>query len=111
VCVCVCVSDLSLVCVLLGVSLIVLLDCCRSSSDWVLLGSGGSIWDWTSVCVVLLFTVLQGALYHLPVGQVRPETTAFLCKPVVYHSFILFYAGDRRQDGLQWKAFKIQTQR
>ncbi|KAG1927767.1 delta(14)-sterol reductase TM7SF2 [Pimephales promelas] len=61
---------LSLVCVLLGVSLIVLLDCCRSSSDWVLLGSGGSIWDWTSVCVVLLFTVLQGALYHLPVGQV-----------------------------------------
>ncbi|XDV33320.1 hypothetical protein PO909_003758 [Leuciscus waleckii] len=61
---------LSLVCVLLGVSLIALLDCCRSSSDWVLLGSGGSIWDWTSVSVVLLFTVLQGALYHLPVGQV-----------------------------------------
>ncbi|ROL54722.1 Delta(14)-sterol reductase [Anabarilius grahami] len=62
---------LSLVCVLLGVSLIMLLDGCRSSSDsWVLLGSAGSIWDWTSVSVVLLFTVLQAALYHLPVGQV-----------------------------------------
>uniref|UniRef100_A0A672Q7Q8 Delta(14)-sterol reductase TM7SF2 n=1 Tax=Sinocyclocheilus grahami TaxID=75366 RepID=A0A672Q7Q8_SINGR len=49
-----------------------MLDGCRSSSEsWVLLGSAGTlIWDWTSVCVVLLFTVLQVALYYLPVGPV-----------------------------------------
>ncbi|XP_050985970.1 delta(14)-sterol reductase TM7SF2 [Labeo rohita] len=63
---------LSLLCLLLGVFLIMLLDCCRSSSEsWVLLGSAGiPIWDWSSVCVVLLFTVLQMVLYYLPVGQV-----------------------------------------
>ncbi|XP_067308004.1 delta(14)-sterol reductase TM7SF2 [Pseudorasbora parva] len=62
---------LCVVCVLLGVSLITLLDGCRSSSEpWLLLSSAGSVWDWSSVSVVLLFTGLQAALYHLPAGRV-----------------------------------------
>ncbi|KAL7841921.1 hypothetical protein SRHO_G00236100 [Serrasalmus rhombeus] len=28
------------------------------------------LWDWTAFAIVLTFTVLQGALYYLPVGQV-----------------------------------------
>ncbi|XP_016309277.1 delta(14)-sterol reductase isoform X2 [Sinocyclocheilus anshuiensis] len=87
---------LSLVCVLLGISLIMMLDGCRSSSgSWVLLGSAGTlIWDWTSVCVVLLFTVLQVALYYLPVGQVTEGKMGCDGKRLKYklnglHAFLL----------------------
>ncbi|XP_016430261.1 delta(14)-sterol reductase isoform X1 [Sinocyclocheilus rhinocerous] len=87
---------LSLVCVLLGISLIMILDGCRSSSEsWVLLGSAGTlIWDWTSVCVVLLFTVLQVALYYLPVGQVTEGKMGCDGKRLKYklnglHAFLL----------------------
>ncbi|XP_058655476.1 delta(14)-sterol reductase TM7SF2 isoform X1 [Onychostoma macrolepis] len=88
--------NLSLVCVLLGVSLIMMLDGCRSSSEsWVLLGSAGLlIWDWTSVCVVLSFTVLQVALYYLPVGQVTEGKMGCDGKRLKYklnglHAFLL----------------------
>ncbi|XP_059389847.1 delta(14)-sterol reductase TM7SF2 [Carassius carassius] len=87
---------LSLVCVLLGISLIMMLDGCRPSSEsWVLLGSAGiPIWDWTSVCVVMLFTVLQVALYCLPVGQVTEGKMGCDGKRLKYklnglHAFLL----------------------
>uniref|UniRef100_A0A673MHH6 Delta(14)-sterol reductase TM7SF2 n=2 Tax=Sinocyclocheilus rhinocerous TaxID=307959 RepID=A0A673MHH6_9TELE len=73
-----------------------ILDGCRSSSEsWVLLGSAGTlIWDWTSVCVVLLFTVLQVALYYLPVGQVTEGKMGCDGKRLKYklnglHAFLL----------------------
>ncbi|XP_052472624.1 delta(14)-sterol reductase TM7SF2 isoform X2 [Carassius gibelio] len=87
---------LSLVCVLLGISLIMMLDGCRPSSEsWVLLGSAGiPIWDWTSVCVVMFFTVLQVALYYLPVGQVTEGKMGCDGKRLKYklnglHAFLL----------------------
>lgn len=77
---------LSGVCVLLTVSLIKLLDACHSSSSssWVLLSSGSSIWDWWSVCVLLSFTVLQVALYYLPVGQETEGKIGPNGKPLKY---------------------------
>ncbi|XP_016114118.1 delta(14)-sterol reductase [Sinocyclocheilus grahami] len=73
-----------------------MLDGCRSSSEsWVLLGSAGTlIWDWTSVCVVLLFTVLQVALYYLPVGPVTEGKMGCDGKRLKYklnglHAFLL----------------------
>ncbi|XP_043086358.1 delta(14)-sterol reductase TM7SF2 [Puntigrus tetrazona] len=113
---------LSLVCVLLGVSLILMLDGCRSSSEpWVLLGSAGvSVWDWTSVCVVLLFSILQVALYHLPVGQVTEGKMGCDGKRLKYklnglHAFlltvllvlVLWFSGVLRAGSLTVKVFSL----
>lgn len=104
VCVYVCVLDLFLVCVLLGGVLQLLLYACDpcAPSDpadpWSRAGVvRAPLWDWTAAAIVLIFTVLQGALYYLPVGQVRkpffsllfnlyfgssPERLVFSCSSV-----------------------------
>ncbi|KAA0701634.1 Delta(14)-sterol reductase [Triplophysa tibetana] len=90
---------LFLLCFLLGVSLITLLDCCRASSEpWVLLGSAESpIWDWSALFLVLLYTVLQGALYYLPVGQMTEGKMSSHGKRIKYklnglHALVLTVA-------------------
>uniref|UniRef100_A0A8C1Y8I0 Delta(14)-sterol reductase TM7SF2 n=1 Tax=Cyprinus carpio TaxID=7962 RepID=A0A8C1Y8I0_CYPCA len=115
---------LSLVCVLLGISLIMMLDGCRSSSEpWVLLGSAGiPIWDWTSVCVVMSFTVLQVALYYLPVGQVTEGKMGCDGKRLKYklnglHAFlltvllmlVLWFAGVLRAGAVMDSIFSLVT--
>ncbi|KAI4889880.1 hypothetical protein NFI96_029458 [Prochilodus magdalenae] len=65
---------LILVCVLLGGFLILLLNSCHPADPtdpWTLMGLfKAPVWDWTAFAIVLTFTVLQGVLYYLPVGQV-----------------------------------------
>ncbi|XP_062843796.1 delta(14)-sterol reductase LBR [Trichomycterus rosablanca] len=60
---------LLLVCIVLPGLLMFLLDWCRPSSDPSII-TLPALWDWSSAAIVLLFTLLQAALYHLPVGQV-----------------------------------------
>ncbi|XP_055051502.2 delta(14)-sterol reductase TM7SF2 [Misgurnus anguillicaudatus] len=115
-------SFLCVLCVVLGVSLITLLDCCRPSSEpWVLLGSSEKpVWDWTSVSLLLLYTLLQGALYYLPVGQVMEGKIGFHGKRLKYklnglHAFILslvllltlWYFGFVRASGLTHRLFSL----
>ncbi|XP_049332729.1 delta(14)-sterol reductase TM7SF2 [Astyanax mexicanus] len=65
---------LAVVSVLLGPVLLVLLDGCSAVEPGRLWaesdGVGVALWDWTAFTIVVIFTVLQGALYYLPVGQV-----------------------------------------
>ncbi|XP_051963648.1 delta(14)-sterol reductase TM7SF2 [Xyrauchen texanus] len=114
---------LFLVCVSLGVTLVMLLDGCRSSDSWVLLGSSGlPIWDWTAVSVVLLFTGLQGVLYYLPVGQVTEGKMGFNGKRLKYklnglYAFLvsvvlllgLWFCGVLRASGVTDRLFALVT--
>ncbi|XP_036411780.1 delta(14)-sterol reductase TM7SF2 [Colossoma macropomum] len=69
---------LFLLCVLLGGALMMLLNACHPTDTadpadpadpWTGFFKA-PLWDWTAFAIVLTFTVLQGALYYLPVGQV-----------------------------------------
>ncbi|XP_072525220.1 delta(14)-sterol reductase TM7SF2 [Salminus brasiliensis] len=79
---------LFLLCVLLGGVLVLLLDSCTPSDPaqpWTLSGLvKAPLWDWTAFAIVLIFTVLQGALYYLPVGQVAEGKMGFHDKRLKY---------------------------
>ncbi|XP_018598132.2 delta(14)-sterol reductase isoform X2 [Scleropages formosus] len=63
---------LLLLCIFLPALLLLVLDGCRAPAEpWFFSGAGmAQLWDWGALQLVVLFTVLQGALYYLPFGKV-----------------------------------------
>ncbi|XP_028855588.1 delta(14)-sterol reductase [Denticeps clupeoides] len=87
---------------LLGVSLmmspvlLVLYEGCRPPSEpWRLLGRAEApLWDWNSLLIVVIYTALQAALYHLPLGYVAEGKLGKDGKRLTYncngiHAFLL----------------------
>ncbi|XP_030632568.1 delta(14)-sterol reductase TM7SF2 [Chanos chanos] len=72
---------------LLGASLILILECCLPpSAPWSLFGPNRvPLWDWTALQIVIAFTVLQGVLYHLPMGKVAEGKLGCDEKRLKYH--------------------------